>query len=73
MRASTGWAVAVAGALTGLVVAPGGPVARVVAQDHGQTGGPGALFSAQCASCHVTPDPRVATDQAYIRQLQETA
>ncbi|MBX3465480.1 MAG: hypothetical protein KF878_01110 [Planctomycetes bacterium] len=56
-----------------------GPVARAVAQDRhgGSHGGPatdvGALFRQQCASCHVTPDPGVATDRAYIRQLQETA
>jgi hypothetical protein len=59
------------------------PAARVDGQDHDKGhrphgGGAPAddvrvLFSKRCASCHVTPDPTVATDRAFIRQLQETA
>lgn len=74
-------------AVVGLAIgalAHSGPSVRVAAQDHGggghgRRGGDrpatdvGGLFREQCASCHVTPDPGVATDRAYIRQLQETA
>lgn len=72
MRASTGCALGVGAFLLLTQVNSTAPVARVAAQDP-RPDAPGALFQAQCASCHVTPDPRVATDRAFIRQLQETA
>lgn len=75
-----GWILGLGGLVVVGLMSPPGPIARVVAQDgHGRGHGgaaasePAALFSTQCASCHVTPDPTVATDRAYIRQLQETA
>lgn len=67
----------VAAAAAATLLLPTGPAPRAIAQDlHGDAeplADPGALFREQCASCHVTPDPRVATDLAFIRQLQETA
>lgn len=30
------------------------------------------LFERNCSSCHVPPDPRFATDRAWIHQLSET-
>lgn len=71
MRASTGCVLGV-GALLLLTQVNPTPFPRVAAQDVPPEA-PGAMFQAQCASCHVTPDPRVATDRAFIRQLQETA
>lgn len=78
MRRSTPWMVFAGGLAAVALLVPAGPLARVGAQDRQADGGDHAsesraLFSAQCASCHVTPDPRVATDRAFIRQLQETA
>lgn len=56
------------------LASPLAPTARVVAQeDRGADASPARLFEQSCASCHFTPDPKVATDQAWIRQLQETA
>lgn len=76
MRSSVTCVVGVLG-VSAMLVAPRGPAARAIAQDHhgggGHAGAAGALFREQCASCHVTPDPNVATDLAFIRQLQETA
>jgi mono/diheme cytochrome c family protein len=71
MRASTGCVLGL-GTLLLLTWINPTPVPRVAAQDV-QAEAPGAMFQAQCASCHVTPDPRVATDRAFILQLQETA
>lgn len=79
MRVSLGGLLCVGGLAAAMVVAPPARVGRVVAQEHGgghAEGGatdPGALFARQCASCHVTPDPAVETDRAYVRQLTETA
>ncbi len=33
----------------------------------------GALFSANCASCHQAPDTSFAVDRAWITQLADTA
>ena len=30
------------------------------------------LFRNNCSACHVPPDPSFETDQAWIRQLEET-
>ena len=30
------------------------------------------LFQNNCSACHVAPDPSLATDRAWIRQLAET-
>ncbi len=79
MRSTTATLLCASGLAALALLAPGGPSGRAVAQDlglHGDEGrvdDPRALFREQCASCHVTPDPRVATDLAFIRQLQETA
>jgi len=30
------------------------------------------LFASRCASCHTVPDPRVATDLAWLDQVKRT-
>lgn len=77
MRALITCSVTGLGVLLALVLAPHGSASRATAQDlrEGAAGAVDAraLFAEQCASCHVTPDPKVATDLAFLRQLQETA
>lgn len=31
------------------------------------------LFSERCASCHTVPDPKIATDRAWLDQVNRTA
>ena len=31
------------------------------------------LFAERCSNCHTVPDPRYATDRAWITQIQDTA
>ena len=33
----------------------------------------GTLFSQRCASCHTVPDPQIATDRAWLDQVNRTA
>ena len=41
-----------------------------------RAGGPesaGTLFSQRCANCHTVPDPKIATDRAWLDQVNRTA
>jgi len=46
------------------------------AGQHPETMGPeqaAHLFAARCRNCHTVPDPRFATDRAWLTQIQDTA
>ena len=41
-----------------------------------RAGGPESsakLFGERCASCHTVPDPKIATDRAWLDQVNRTA
>ncbi len=45
-----------------------------LAQEHESADAEAArLFERSCASCHVVPDARFATDKAWLGQLPKTA
>jgi len=42
-------------------------------QDKNEMTRAGEVFKRQCASCHVPPDLRFRADQAWLRQIKQTA
>jgi len=64
--------------LLALVLVTGSLALPVQALQHSNKAGARAqnvskLFSSSCIACHVPPDPKFATDRAWLNQVTDTA
>jgi len=49
------------------------PAAAPARQHPAPAADPAEVFRSRCASCHTVPDPRRASDAAWLGQIPETA